>query len=126
MFSSATATRCSVLTSSTIVATRRWGAFGAISTSRRSAVKRLGRTRQRVILRLRRTNGGTGMTTTTPSPRLIRSGLTSQPTLKEPPSEGARRKRQKRVKEGRGDPTQARFGLRGAVRRPDRVCLLLV
>ncbi len=37
---------CSAPTSSTAAATRRWGPPGAISTSRRSAVRRLGRTRR--------------------------------------------------------------------------------
>jgi len=99
MYSSATATGCSAHTSSTAAATRRWGAPGTTSTSRRSAVRRPGRTRQRVILKLRRTSGGTGMTTTTRSPRLTRSGSISQATLKEPPPEGAP-KRRKRAKEG--------------------------
>ncbi len=57
-------------------ATRRWGPPGATSTSRRSAVRRLGRTRPRVTPRPRRTSGGTGTTTTTPRPRLTRSGST--------------------------------------------------
>jgi hypothetical protein len=64
-------------------ATRRWGPPGATSTSRRSAVRRPGRTRQRVTPRPRRTSGGTGTTTTTPSRRLIRSGWISSPILKE-------------------------------------------
>ena len=68
--------RCSAHTSSTTAATRRWGAPGATSTSRRSAVRRLGRTRRRVTPRPRRTSGGTGTTTTTPRPRLTRSGST--------------------------------------------------
>jgi len=75
--SSATVTRCSAHTSSTAAATRRWGAPGATSTSRRSGVRRPGRTRQRVTPRPRRTSGGTGTTTTTPSPRLTRSGSIS-------------------------------------------------
>ena len=66
--------RCSAHTSSTTAATRRWGPPGATSTSRRSAVRRLGRTRRRVIPRPRRTSGGTGTTTTKPRPRLTRSG----------------------------------------------------
>src|SRR6266581_4726853 len=66
--SSATASGCSAHTSSTAAATRRWGPPGATSTSRRSAVRRLG-TRQRVTPRPRRTSGGTGTTTTTPRPR---------------------------------------------------------
>jgi hypothetical protein len=45
------------------------GPPGATSISRRSAVRRLGRTRQRVTPRPRRTSGGTGTTTTTPRPR---------------------------------------------------------
>src|ERR1700722_8533385 len=95
--SSAKATRYSEHTSSTIAATRRWEARGATSTSRRSAARRLGRTRPRVTLRPRPTSGGTGTTTTTPKPLLIRSGWTYSPTLKEPPCEG-RRKRQRRAK----------------------------
>ena len=70
----------------------------AMGTICRLDVRRPGKTRQRVTLRPRRTSGGTGMTTTTPSPRLTRNGSTSQPTLKEPPCEGAR-KRQKTAKE---------------------------
>src|SRR5580700_6390215 len=97
---SATATRCSAHTSSTAEATRRWGPPGAISTSRRSAVRRLGRTRRRVTLRPKRTSGGTGTTTTTPSQRLTRSGWIYSPILRGPPSEGAK-KRRKRAKEGR-------------------------
>ena len=54
----------------------RWGAPGTISTSLRSAARRTGRTRQRVTRRPRRTSGGTGTTTTTPRPRLTRSGST--------------------------------------------------
>ena len=50
------------------------GTTWTTSTSRRSAVRRLGRTRQRVIPRPRHTSGGTGTTTTTPMPRLTRSG----------------------------------------------------
>ena len=46
----------------------------------------------------RRTSGGTGTTTTTPRPRLTRSGSISSPTLKEPPPEGAT-KRRKRAKD---------------------------
>ena len=56
--------RCSAPTSSTAAATRRWGPPGATSTSRRSAVRRLGRTRRRATPRPRRTSGGTGTTTT--------------------------------------------------------------
>src|SRR5262249_929775 len=59
---------------------------------------RFGKTRQRVIPRPSRTSGGTGTTTTTPSPRLTRSGSISSLTLKEPLPEGAR-KRRKRAKE---------------------------
>jgi hypothetical protein len=51
MSTSATETRCSVHTSSTAAATRRWGPSGATPISRRSAVRRLGRTRQRVTPR---------------------------------------------------------------------------
>jgi predicted dithiol-disulfide oxidoreductase (DUF899 family) len=61
----------------TTAATRRWEQSGAISTSHRSVVRRLGRTRRRVIRRPRRTSGGTGTTTMTPSPRPIRSGSIS-------------------------------------------------
>ena len=43
---------------------------------RRSAVRKLGRTRRRVIPRPRPTSGGTGTTTTTPRPRPTRSGST--------------------------------------------------
>src|SRR5580658_2597473 len=86
--SCATATGCSGHTSSTTAATRRWGAPGATSTSRRSAGRRLGRTRQKVTPRLRRTSGGTGMTTTTQGPRLTRSG-SRYPTREKPPSESA-------------------------------------
>jgi predicted dithiol-disulfide oxidoreductase (DUF899 family) len=86
--SSATASGCSAHTSSTAAATRRWGPPGATSTSRRSAVRRLGRTRQRVTPRPRRTSGGTGTTTTTPRPRLTGCGSRC-PTLEKPPSESA-------------------------------------
>ena len=47
----------------------------------------------RATRRLRRISGGTGTTTTTPRPRLIRFGSISRPTLLEPPSDGARQKR---------------------------------
>jgi len=50
------------------------GPPGATSTSRHSAVRRLGWTRHRVTPRPRRTSGGTGTTTTMPRPRLTRSG----------------------------------------------------
>src|SRR6266849_4872539 len=90
--SCAMATRCFAHTSSTTVATRRWGPLGATSTSRRSAVRRLGRTRRRVTPRPRRTSGGTGTTTTTPRPRLTGSGSRC-PTLEKPPSENATQRR---------------------------------
>src|SRR5215472_13434998 len=92
--SSATASGCSAHTSSTTAATRRWGPFGATSTSRRSAVRRLGRTRQRVTPRPRRTSGGTGMTTTAPRPRLTPSGsrcATPEKPLSEKPTQTRRR-----------------------------------
>src|SRR6267378_3708394 len=97
--SSATAIGCSAHTSSTAAATRRWGPPGATSTSRRSVVRRPGRTRQRVTPRPRRTSGGTGTTTTRPRPRLTRSGSRC-PTLEKPPSKSATQGR-KRAKEGR-------------------------
>src|SRR6476619_6015833 len=84
--SSATETRCSAPTSSTTAATRPWGPPGVTSTSRRSAVRRLGRIRQKVIRRPRLTSGGTGTTTTTPRPRLARSGSRC-PTLEKLPFE---------------------------------------
>jgi predicted dithiol-disulfide oxidoreductase (DUF899 family) len=59
MPSSVTASGYSAPTSSTIGATRRWGQPGVTSTSRRSAVRRSGRTRPRAIRRLRPTSGGT-------------------------------------------------------------------
>jgi hypothetical protein len=62
------------------------------SISRRSAVRRLGRTRQRVTPRPRRTSGGTGTTTTAPRPRLTRNGSRC-PTLEKPPSERATQRR---------------------------------
>ena len=65
--------RCSAPTSSTTAATRRWGAPGPSSTSRRSGGRRNGRTRQRVTPRPHRTTGGNGTTATTPAPRLVRS-----------------------------------------------------
>src|SRR6266567_1257511 len=86
MHSSATVSGCSGHTSSTTVATRQWGPLGATSISRRSAVRRLGKTRQRVTRRPRRTSGGTGTTTTTPRPHLTRSGSRC-PTLEKPPFE---------------------------------------
>src|SRR5215469_946128 len=64
----ATANGCTAPTSSMNAAMRRWGLSGATSTSRRSAGRRPGRTRRRVIPRARRTNGGTGTTTTAPKP----------------------------------------------------------
>ena len=73
--------------------------WSATSTSRRSAVRRHGRTRRRVTPRPRRTSGGTGTTTTTPRPRLNRSGSRC-PTLEKPPS-GSATQRRKRPKEGR-------------------------
>src|SRR5580698_9504963 len=96
-YSSATATGYSAHTSSTTAATRRWGLPGATSTSPRSVGKRFGKTRQRVTLRLRRTSGGTGMTTTTQGPRLTRSGSRC-PTREKPPSESPTQRR-KRAKE---------------------------
>src|SRR6266700_7043867 len=75
------------------------GLPGAISTSRRSAVRRLGRTRQRVTPKPRRTSGGTGTTTTTPRPRLTRSGSRC-PTLEKPPSESATRRTQRLCSKG--------------------------
>src|ERR1700745_2977625 len=112
MCSSATATECFAHTSSTAEATRRWGASGAISTSRRSDVRRHGRTRQRVILNPRRTKGGTGPTTTTPSPRRTRSGWISLPIRKEPPNEGAK-KRRKRAEAATSSASDSRpFALR--------------
>ena len=74
--SSAMASGCSAHTSSTTAAMRRWGPRGAASTSRRSAVRKLGRIHQRVIPRTRRTSGGTGTTTTKPRPRRTRGGST--------------------------------------------------
>ena len=53
---------CSVRTSSTPAATRRWGARGATSTSPRSDDRRSGRTRPRATPRPRRTSGGSGTT----------------------------------------------------------------
>ena len=50
---------------------------GATSTSHRSAVRRPGRTRRRVIPKPHPINGGTGTITTMPSQRLTRSGSTS-------------------------------------------------
>jgi predicted dithiol-disulfide oxidoreductase (DUF899 family) len=97
MCSSATASGCSARTSSTTAATKRWGAHGATSISRRSAVRRLGRIRRKVIPKPRHTSGGTGTTTTTPRIHLTRNGSTSSPILKEPLSEGAM-KRRKRAK----------------------------
>ena len=55
-------------------ATRRWARPGATSISRRSAVRRPGRTPRRATPRLRRTSGGTGTTTTAQRPRRMRSG----------------------------------------------------
>jgi hypothetical protein len=52
----------------------------------RSAVRRPGRTRRRVIPRPHRTSGGTGTTTTAPRPRRTPSGSRC-PTLEKPPSE---------------------------------------
>jgi hypothetical protein len=69
------------------------------TTSRRSAVRRPGRTRLKVTPRSRRTNGETGTTTTTPRPPLTRSG--SRCLMPEKlPSEKATQSR-KRAKEGR-------------------------
>ena len=74
----------SVPTSSTTAATKRWGPPGVTSTSRRSAVRKLGRTRRRVIRRPRPTNGGTGTTTTTPRPRRTRNGSRCPMSAKRP------------------------------------------
>src|SRR5437868_6017851 len=63
--SPATATMCSAPTSSTTAATSRWGTHGTTSTSLRSGARRSGRTRRRVILRLRSTSGGSGTTNQT-------------------------------------------------------------
>src|SRR5262249_1383464 len=90
--SAATATRCSAPTSSTTAATSKWEALGTTSTSPRSAVRKLGRIRRKATPRHRRTNGGIGTTTTTPRPRLTRSGLRC-PTLEKPPSESATQRR---------------------------------
>jgi len=68
------------------------GAPGIISTSRRSAGRRLGRTRPTVTRRRRRTSGGTGTTTTAPRPRLTRSGSRC-PTPEKPHSESAMQRR---------------------------------
>ncbi len=54
-----------------------WAAPGAISTSPRSAARRLGRTRQRATPKPRPTSGGTGTTPTKPRPRRTRSGSIS-------------------------------------------------
>ena len=65
-------------TSSTAVATRRWAAPGATSTSPHSGARRSGRTRRRAIPRPRHINGGTSMTSirrrpeALPVPRLRR------------------------------------------------------
>src|SRR6202030_2457073 len=77
--------------------TRRWGLLGATSTSPPSAGRRFGKTRQRTTPRLRRTSGGTGMTTTTQGPRLTRSGSRC-PTREKPPSESPTQRR-KRARE---------------------------
>src|SRR5262249_7765281 len=76
-------------------ATKRWGASGVTSTSHRSAVKRPGRTRPRVIPRRRRTSGGTGTTTTTQKPRLTRSA-SNRPKVDKPLYERAAQKRKRR------------------------------
>src|ERR1700727_927842 len=98
--SSATVTRSSVHTSSTIALTRLWGPSGATSTSHHSAARRLGRTRPRVTPRPRRTSGGTGTTPTTPRTHLTRRGGVETPALKAPPCEGAP-KRRRRAEAGR-------------------------
>ena len=65
------------------------------------AVRRLGRIRQRAIPRPSRTNGGTGMTTTTPRPRLTRSGSIYWPTQVRPiKSASQKRKRAREVSRG--------------------------
>jgi predicted dithiol-disulfide oxidoreductase (DUF899 family) len=69
------------------------GPSGATSTSRRSAVRRRGRTRLKVTPRPRRTNGGTGTTATTPGPRPTRSG-SRYLTPGKPPSERATKRRE--------------------------------
>ena len=43
---------------------------------------------------LRRTNGGTGTTTTTPRPRLTQSGSTFSPTLRRPRESAGQRRKQ--------------------------------
>ena len=50
------------------------GGPGTTSTSRRSAGRRTGKTRRKAILRPRPTNGGTGTTATSQTPRPTRSG----------------------------------------------------
>src|SRR4029077_2654876 len=112
-------------TSSTAAATRRWEASGATSTSLRSAAKKFGKTRPRVIPKPSRTNGGTGTTTTAPKLHPTRSGSTSSPTLKEQPPEGAT-KRRKLAREGvegeKGNSVRRSGRVRAAVRHARQAC----
>src|SRR5262249_1154783 len=75
-------------------ATRRWGTSGTTSTSRPSAVRKFGKTRQRVIPSPSRTSGGIGTTTTPPRPRLTKSGSRC-PTPGKPTSRGSATNRRK-------------------------------
>ena len=97
-YSSAMASAYSAHTSLIRAATKRWVPSGATSTSRLLVVRKLGRTRQKVIRRPLPTSGGTGTTTTTPRPRLTRSG-SRYPTQEKLHLERTA-KRRKRAKEG--------------------------
>src|SRR5215831_7349707 len=95
--SSVTATKCTAPIASTIAATRRWERYGATSISHRSAARRLGKIRQRVIRRPHLTNGGTGTIITKPRRHRTRSGSISSPTLRQRLEDA--RQRRKRAKE---------------------------
>ena len=62
--SSATTTRSTARTSSTVAGTKRWVAPGRTSTSPHSGARRSGKTRRRATRRLRRIDGGTCTTST--------------------------------------------------------------
>src|SRR6185312_12313684 len=93
-YSSAMGSVYSAHTSSMFAGTRQWEPPGATWISHRSAVRKPGRTRQRVTLKRLPTNGGTGMTATRPALRLTRSGLKYPPPAKQR-SESATQKRKR-------------------------------
>ena len=112
-----------------LAATRRWGAPGATSTSRRSGARRSGRTRQRATPRPRRTSGGSG-TTNRPKPTPIAldscsSAPPGPPRRLAAPRDRARRRRARGrdpaaavERGGRRAPDGARAWIASRLRRP--------